>query len=144
MLPSEFTELTGVTLTGEEYARVENAYVEMQMDKKDFCRMWLELRGNQFVEELIDAVNGLIKKRDVLESERNRADTMYRVAKVNAQDHLNDFGRKILCNLCSAKPDIYDILEEEFTLDFIVRVKLEEDFELLEHERNHLLSKISL
>lgn len=143
MLPSEFSELTGVTLTGEEYARVENAYTEMQMDKKDFCRMWLELRGNQFVEELIDAVNGLVKKRDVLESERQRSDAMYRVAKLNAQSHLNDFGRKILCNLYSAKPDIYDILEEEFTLEFITKVKLQENIELDQHERDFLVTKLN-
>ena len=142
MLPSEFSELTGVTLTGEEYARVENAYTEMQMDKKDFCRMWLELRGNQFVEELIDAVNGLVKKRDVLESERQRSDAMYRVAKQNAQSHLNDFGRKILCNLYSAKPDIYDILEEEFTIDFIIKVKLYNDMELERSERDYLIGKL--
>lgn len=145
--------MTNVNLTGEDYRRVENAYAEVVMDKKDFCRLWLEHRGNQLVEELIDAVNHLCKRAAELKSEldaakeetekvRSQADANYRIQSLNAQSHLNDLGRKILCNLGEDDFRIYDILEEEFTLDFIIRVKLEEDFELSEDERKYLISKI--
>ena len=42
---SEFIELTGFEPTAAEYRRIEDQYIEEDIDKKDFCKKWVEEGG---------------------------------------------------------------------------------------------------
>ena len=59
MLQSEFFERTGVNLTGEEYKEVERIYDSVQMDKNEFCELWLKNRDNKIIAELMDTIKKL-------------------------------------------------------------------------------------
>ena len=50
-------------------------------------------------------------------------------------------GRKIISSL-DYEGSIYEACEEEFGLDFICKVKLENDINLETHEREHLAKKL--
>ena len=152
MLLSEFQERTGVNLTGEEYAKVEHIYTSVQMDKDDFCRLWLENRDNQMIAELMhtieeyeSAISALQRQNAELVSEQEQLKTTYetdlRLEREAAKEKLESFARQIVCNV-DDEARLYDILEEEFTLDFTVKVKLEEDIPLEKYERDYLVGKL--
>lgn len=42
MLHSEFIELTGVQVTNEEYAKIEEQYITSPENKRVFCEKWLK------------------------------------------------------------------------------------------------------
>lgn len=42
MLHREFTELTGVQVTNEEYAKIEEQYITSPENKQEFCDKWLK------------------------------------------------------------------------------------------------------
>ncbi len=118
------------------------------MNKDLFCKLWLENRDNQIISELMMSIEDLeniiseskAEKKcltEELDDCRNRSVKELR----NIRQHLNDLGRKIVENLGDDKK-IYDVLEEEFTLDFIIKVKLENNLDLEKHEREHLISKL--
>jgi hypothetical protein len=50
-------------------------------------------------------------------------------------------GRKIIENI-DDEVRLHDILEEEFTIDFIIKVKLYNDMELERSERDYLIGKL--
>lgn len=152
MLPSEFFERTGVDLTGEDYAKVEKIYESVQMNKDDFCRLWLENRDNQIINELMVTISGLetdnqaLKKaNEILASNEKVMKDEYErnldVATNTFQDNMFRLAHKILADL-GDESRLYDIIEEEFSLDFIIKWKLKENYDLLPHEREHLLKKL--
>lgn len=57
MLQQEFFERTGVNLTGEEYAKVEAIYNSVQMDKDEFCKLWLKNKENKLIAELMETIS---------------------------------------------------------------------------------------
>lgn len=141
MLQSEFYDRTGVTLTAEEYGDVENIYNRVQMDKDEFCKLWLKNRDNQIIKELVQTCMTLERKNAALEDANKKHESTMAKEREKNDERMNNLARRILMNM-GDDSRIYDAIEEEFTLDFIVRVKLENDMELEEHERKHLLSKL--
>lgn len=141
MLQSEFYDRTKVTLTGEQYGKVENIYNRVQMDKDEFCQLWLNNRDNKIINELVQTCMGLEKKCAALERANESCESIIAKEREKNGEKMKNFARKILVNL-GDDSRLYDAIEEEFTLDFIVRVKLENDLELEEHERKHLLAKL--
>ena len=67
MLQSEFYDRTGVTLTTEEYGEVENIYNRVQMNKDEFCKLWMKCRDNKIIKELVQTCMGYEKKCAALE-----------------------------------------------------------------------------
>ena len=131
MLQSEFFERTNVHLTDEEYARVEHIYNSVQMNKDEFCKLWLKNRDNQIISELMVTINKLESEVRVMKKEQK-----------TAREHLETLGHDFIVDL--HRPDLlYDILEEEFTLEFITKVKLQENIELDQHERDFLVTKLN-
>lgn len=141
MLQSEFYDRTHVTLTAEQYGEVENIYNRVQMDKDEFCQLWLKNRDNKIIAELMTYIMGNEKKLYDLEKRSEGFDKLLQKVEEEHEERMQSFGRKILANL-DDESRIYDACEEEFTLDFICKVKLEEDIELEENERQHLLMKL--
>lgn len=152
MLQNEFFEMTKVSLTPEEYSKVECLYNNVQMPKDQFCKEWLKLKDSPLMEELADGMKTL---EDGLRLASARVDQLENTIDENAEKHAKDkqklseslhshmeeFGRYILLNI-DDESKIYDKIEEEFTLSFIVRAKLEENIELESHEREFLLGKL--
>ena len=141
MLQSEFYDRTKVTLTGEEYARVEEIYNRTKVEKDEFCKLWLEIRNNKILDELLDHTLKMENLLDKAESSISNHKKELEKERERSEQRMKDFARKIVERFGDDKA-IYDAVEEEFTLDFIVKVKLENRFELEEHEREHLLKKL--
>ena len=141
MLQSEFFERTKVTLTAEQYGEVENIYNRLKMDKDEFCQLWLKNRDNKIIAELMDHVLATEKKLYAAEEVVAKTDRIIAKEHEKMQERLDNLGRRIVANFYD-DAKIYDAIEEEFTLDFIIKVKLENNMDLEEHERKHLIQKL--
>lgn len=152
MLQSEFYDRTHIKLSGDEYADVENIYDNVKMQKDDFCKHWVEEKENPLFKELAEAFCKQTKKllqalsdlgttehkyKSEIESIKNEHESILAAKK---EEH-KSFGRKIISNF-EDDTRIYDVCEEEFGLDFIIKVKLQEYMDLEEHERKHLIGKL--
>ena len=142
MLQSEFYDRTKVSLSGEEYGEVENIYNRVQMNKDEFCKLWMKCRDNKIIKELVQTCMGYEKKCAALEKVEKEFEVTMAKELAAGRRRLEELGRKVLLNLGDDNSHLYDVLEEEFTLDFIVKVKLEENLDLEDHERKHLLGKL--
>ena len=141
MLQSEFYDRTHVTLSAEQYGEVENIYNRLQMDKDEFCRLWLENRDNKIIKELMVHIMNIEKKLHVAEENIAKCDKVISDEREKCRERIESIGRRIVANI-DDETRIYDALEEEFTLDFIIKVKLQENLDLYEHERRHLIEKL--
>lgn len=141
MLQSEFYDRTHVSLSAEEYGEVENIYNRVQMDKDEFCQLWLKNRDNKIIAELMQHIMATEKKLYDLEKRSEGFDKLLQKVEEEHEERMQNFGHRIVANL-DDESRIYDICEEEFTLDFICKVKLEENIDLEQHEREHLLKKL--
>jgi len=145
MLQSEFYERTGVTLSAEEYAKVERIYDNVKMDKDHFCEEWKKIRTNMLFNEILDAFETLEKEnfslKDRLSSLESRYESDIENERKFSHDKLESLAIRLIQNIDDVSR-IYDILEEEFTLDFIIKVKLKENMDLEPHERDHLIKKL--
>lgn len=141
MLQSEFYDRTHVTLSAEEYGKVENIYDRVQMNKDEFCKLWLENRDNKIIKELMDHIMETEMRLDVAQDEIHKCSKLIEKERNECKDRIESLGRKIVANIYD-DTKIYDALEEEFTLDFIIKVKLENNMDLEEHERKHLIEKL--
>lgn len=141
MLQSEFYDRTHVTLSAEEYGKVENIYDRVQMNKDEFCKLWLENRDNKIIKELMDHIMETEMRLDAAQDEIHKCSKLIEKERNECKDRIESLGRKIVANIYD-DTKIYDALEEEFTLDFIIKVKLENNMDLEEHERKHLIEKL--
>ena len=141
MLQSEFYDRTHVTLSAEEYDEVENIYNRLQMDKDEFCQPWLKNRDNKIIAELMTYIMGKEKKLYDLEKRSEGFDKLLQKVQNENEERIQEFGRKIISSFEDDKR-IYDACEEEFGLNFICKVKLENGYDLEQHEREHLLKML--
>ena len=145
MLQSEFYERTGVTLSAEEYAKVERIYDNVKMDKDHFCEEWKKIRTNTLFNEMMDAFEAMEKENfslnDKVSSLESRYESDIEKERKQAHDKLESLAMRLIPSI-DDDTRIYDILEEEFTLDFIIKVKLQENMDLELHERQHLIKML--
>ena len=154
MLQSEFFEMTKVILSGEEYARVEAIYNSVQMDKYEFCKLWLQNRDNKIILELMDTIkkleddcNALKGTNKELGEEVDNLKALNKTERDNdALKHRNemeDFGRRLIkAGEFDFPNDIKDVIEEEFGLQFIIRSKWEQGIELTDEEIEYMVKKL--
>ena len=157
MLHTEFYERTKVHLTADQYAEVEKIYNACEMDKDLFCRVWLEIKDNELVYRLCSELTAKVDKLELENSDfqKDQKELVSEIEKLKSyhekdllkqsnifNSRLNDFGRKIVENLGSDQK-IYDAVEEEFGLDFIIKIKLENDFDLEQHERDYIIKALN-
>jgi len=154
MLQSEFFERTQVNLTGEEYAEVERMYNAVTMDKDTFCKMWLEFKDNQLVKELMAKVEqeeeerknvessfkSLVSDMNVLRSENDRQ--LQEMSDMHKSE-MEEFGKKLIkAGEYDFPSDIYDAIEEEFGIGFIIKTKWEQSIELSDEEIQYMVNKL--
>lgn len=141
MLQSEFYDRTHVTLSAEQYGEVENIYNRCKMDKDEFCKLWLENRDNKIIKELMDHIMNTEKKLYFAEEKVAKCDKAINDEREKCKERIESLGRKVVANI-DDETRLYDAIEEEFTLDFIIKVKLQENMDLDLHERQHLIEKL--
>ena len=131
MLQSEFFERTKVTLDGDRYAKVEAVYNEIRMDKDEFCAEWKKARNGKE----IDILNAQLNEKD-----RFHQEEMFRQSKKQGEA-LTELAKKIILTNSDEKR-LYDVMEEDFGIGFIIRTKHEAGIPLSEDEINYMVSKL--
>ncbi len=154
MLQSEFYERTKVTLTGDEYADVERMYNSVQMDKDEFCKLWLKSRDSRLVAELMDTVRKLESDCKSLkdaysgivgELEKTNAQHADELGKMSdmCKRHMEDFGARLVAAGGYAMPtEIYKEIEQEYGIDFIIKNKWKNRMELQDNEIQYMVDKL--
>lgn len=155
MLQSEFFERTKVNLTGEEYAKVEHIYNSVQMDKDEFCQLWLQNRNNKIISELMDTIKKLeddcaalkgVNENIMKEAEEMKAQYEAEISQDDLQHRnaMEDFGKRIIkAGEYDFPSDIYDVVEEEFGMPFIIKAKDEMSLEFSDDEISYMVKKVT-
>ncbi len=152
MTQNEFFERTKVNLTPEEYSRVESLYMAVKMNKDLFCMEWMKMRKNQLMTELGEGVKSL--NTELVEKEQETRELKKRIVKLQ-QDHAEDMKlvnsqhnkatdellSKIICAGENSKM-IYDIVEEEKGIAFIIKTKRQNGIALTEDEIDYMVNKL--
>ena len=151
MLQSEFYEMTKENLTPEEYAEVEAVYTEVDMKKDEFCREWLKLRKSKLMSEIQRAMlkmeNLIYEKSDTIskmQTTLKEKDSQYnkRIEKIVKEHNEQkcDFAKKIL--FTGVSEEVYDIIEEELGIDFIIKANHETGMPLSDKEIDYMVGKL--
>ena len=154
MLKSEFEERTKKILTQEEYEEVEDMYLSVTIDKDEFCKQWLALKDNKLVKELYETIKllrGDCKRseevREGIEAEyvllKTSFETKIDEIEKSCQKKTEEFANEIIkaCE-CDLPASIYDAIEKEFGVDFIIKSKWSQDMNLSKEEITYLVNKI--
>lgn len=133
MLQKEFEALTGKKVTAEEYAEIEKVYMAIDnMDKEEFCAAWNEQKFGYIVGELVKSVQGLTKWRDHWKKQMDEAEEKAEDAAIallyGANKHNDESMKEAAINLVG--------------LDAVVRLDIENGFELNQRERDYILEKL--
>jgi hypothetical protein len=155
MMQSEFFERTGVNLTGEEYADVEHIYNSVQMNKDEFCQLWLKNRDNKIIAELMDIIKKLEDDCQELKKINETQENEYESFKAQMEgelqqmsdthkQHMEDFAGKLIqaCEYEDMPTAMYQEIEEEFGLPFIIRNKWNHSIELQDAEIQYMVDKL--
>lgn len=133
MLQKEFEALTGKKVTAEEYAEIEKVYMAASgMDKQEFCAAWNEKKFGYIVGELVKSVQELTKWRDHWKKQMDEAEE-------KAED------AAIALLYCANKHNDEGMKEAAFNLvglDAVVRLDVENGFELNQRERDYILENL--
>ena len=133
MLQKEFEALTGKKVTAAEYAEIEKVYMAIDnMDKEEFCAAWNEQKFGYIVGELVKSVQGLTKWRDHWKKQMDEAEEKAEDAAIallyGANQHNDESMKEAAINLVG--------------LDAVVRLDIENGFELNQRERDYILEKL--
>ena len=154
MLQSEFFERTGENVTGDVYAKIENIYNNVSVDKDVFCAGWKKYKNDEFVADLMDAILTLANHA---ENERNLAAKFESEIARMKQQHENEcksisdsctnqskeFAKKIIRQYDNQSlNNIYNVIEEEYGFAFIIKSKREMGITLTDKEIDYLVSKL--
>ena len=155
MLPEEFYKLTGVNLTGEDYKKVENIYTSCKMEKDVFANVWMEIKDNEIVYQLVNELTeNCLKLEDDCRALKGTNESLFQELEgLKAQhaaemdnerlmhrNHMEDFAKRLIkAGEYDFPKDIYDAVEEEFGIQFIIRSKWEQSIDLTEEEIDYMV-----
>ena len=149
MLQSEFFERTKVNLTGEEYVKIETLYNEVQMDKDEFCKEWLKLRNNPLLKETIEAFyksQQMVYEISKLKGEIKAMEAAHSIEKEEINDKwmdiMGDFAKTIVRANEDGDARVYDVIEEQYGIAFIIKTKYEANIPLSDEEIKYMVSKL--
>lgn len=155
MLQSEFLEKTGLYCLPETYAEIESVYNEMTINKDVFCAGFKNLENDDFSSDLWGTVQKLIKERDDLAKENKALRAEKEAEKIRHNAELKDcaklwdksnkeFAKNILLALGAERQaaKIYDVIEQEMGIGFIIKTKRENGVPLNEDEIDYLILKL--
>lgn len=79
MTQQEFEQRTGFIATPELYAEIETEYMESELNKDEFCKVWVKQGGieemsNRMRGQILTLRQGLAEERRKRETEREHAD----------------------------------------------------------------------
>lgn len=153
MLQSEFFERTKLSLTVEEYKRVEAIYVNVKMDKDEFCKQWMKLKANPLISEIAEAMiendeilRESMAKRQQLEAELEEQKKYGEESIGNLRQSMAvekmEFAKRIVRANEEGELRVYDVIEEEYGIGFIIKTKHEAGIPLSEDEINYMVGKL--
>ena len=153
MLQEEFFEMTKVTLDSDQYKKVEAVYCEVKMEKKEFCKEWVKIRNSKLLGEIETAMFELSNQvasmeREIThlrgqlkEKDRFHEDEMLAQSKRDGEK-LVDFAKRIIRANEAGDLRVYDVVEEECGIAFIIKTKHEAGLPLSEDEIKYMVSKL--
>lgn len=153
MLQSEFFERTKLSLTVEEYKRVEAIYVNVKMDKDEFCKQWMKLKANPLISEIAEA---MIENDEILResmAKRQQLEAELEEQKKHGEESIGnlrqsmvveklEFAKRIVRANEEGDLRVYDVIEEEYGIVFIIKTKHEAGIPLSEDEINYMVGKL--
>lgn len=154
MLLSEFIERTGYNCQPDVYAEIESVYNEMTIDKDCFCAGFKKIDKSEFTKDLFKTAAKLAKKVTDLENKLQTEKAAFEIAKKHHEEELKDCAKiwdkanKDLAKKIVRQADnesinnIYNVIEEEFGYDFIIKAKHEMGLKLTDAEINYLVGKL--
>ncbi len=101
MLQAEFKDRTGVHVSLEEYSAIEKVYMESDLDKDEFCKMWCKMNTSR-----IKAA-----KKELAEKEAKAKETSRLFSIIDKID------RKL-------QKIHYDFVEEPLTVNFLMEMEI--------------------
>lgn len=94
MTQQEFEQRTGFITTPELYTEIENEYMESELDKDKFCKVWVKQGG---IEEMSNRMRGqILTLRRELEEEHRKREGEREHANKELQEAL--IGRNAYCD----------------------------------------------
>lgn len=153
MLQSEFFERTKVVVDGEEYAKIEAVYNEVQMDKDDFCAEWKKIRNSKLLGEIEDAIVRLtahLVDKDItiqelqkqLQDQKEHYESAIQKRSDLLTNSMAEFAKKIIRANEDGDLRVYDVVEEEYSIGFIIKTKHEAGVPLTEQEISYMVGKL--
>ena len=147
MLYSEFTTLTGVKVSIEEYDCIEQSYYDSELDKAEFCKMWkqdynsgkwaielaLRRRLRHMTEELKERENKIARLEEQLDREQEWKPSDRAGTHMSQEKYINL--REDGDNICYNTAKNIIAKEFGFQLDKIEIITEVETFEVSRHYR---------
>lgn len=98
MTKQEFTERTGLTVTNDEYVKIEELYYSADnMQKDQFCELYKQIHGN----ELFQILSGkLLTSRKANKIYQKEEDEMIEFLTIKAAEHDDDELEKKAREIC--------------------------------------------
>lgn len=98
MTKQEFTERTGLTVTNDEYVKIEELYYNADnMQKDQFCELYKQIHGN----ELFQILSGkLLTSRNANKIYQKEEDEMIEFLTIKAAEHDDDALEKKAREIC--------------------------------------------
>lgn len=75
MLQKEFEDLTGKKFTAEDYAAIEEMYMNVMMTKQQFAQCWNLCGNNLFTQELNSTIRELKKENQQIKEDCKKMET---------------------------------------------------------------------
>lgn len=153
MLYSEFLERTKVQLDSEQYAKVEAIYNEVMMEKDEFCKEWAKLRNNKLMGEIEDAIYKMASEvhakeqeiralKEKLEEQKKHYEGAIEKGGQKWADTMAEFAKRIIRANEDGDLRVYDVVEEEYGIGFIIKTKHEAGLPLSEAEIEYMVGKL--
>lgn len=133
MLQSEFKDLTGITVSAEEYGAIEAIYNESDLDKKVFCKEWV---AN-------DRMGQTKRMANIIQTLNERLFDRHKEIK-GLHNELMELGKFMLAQSDKfGSPEMRQKAIEILGFKEYIRIKLAEEYNLWEDDKIDLLNLIN-
>lgn len=123
MLQQEFEERTGMKVTPERYAEIENFYnmATQKIDKDVFCKEWMEHGESLLLKDFASVIERLEKQVKELKEERDKmADYLLAKAQLSRDIDLDNRAIEMLGH------------------DEVIRRKIDRSYDLFEEDKKYI------
>ncbi len=153
MLQSEFYDRTKVQLDSEQYAKVEAVYNAVKMDKDEFCAEWKKLSKSKLMGEIEDSMrareqeygeklNEIRELKKQLDEQRRYYEGVVLKGGQKWAETMMEFAQRIVRANEDGDLRVYDVVEEQYGIGFIIKTKHEAGIPLSEAEINYMVGKL--